>query len=64
VDWRKVDYNKDQRLSTEELIALLKILRDNPKKMLFDSEVGENLLTLDHPNFRRRVLFIADEFGL
>ncbi len=64
VDWRKVDYNMDRRLSTEELVALLKILRKNPKKMLFDSEVGANLLTLDHPNFRSRVLFIADEFGL
>jgi Zn-dependent protease with chaperone function len=64
VDWRKVDHDMDRRLSPEELTALLKILRDNPKKMLFDSEVGANLLTLDHPNFRRRVLFIAEEFGL
>jgi Zn-dependent protease with chaperone function len=64
VDWRKVDYDKDSRLSTEELIDLLKILRENPKKMLFDREVGANLLILDHPDFRRRVLFIAEEFGL
>jgi Zn-dependent protease with chaperone function len=64
VDWRKVDYDDDRRLSNEELIDLLRILRENPKKMLFDREVGVNLLTLDHPDFRRRVLFIADEFGL
>ena len=64
IDWRKVDYDKDRRLSTDELADLLKILRENPKKMLFDREVGVNLLTLDHPDFRRRVLFIADEFGL
>ncbi|OLS29473.1 MAG: hypothetical protein ThorAB25_16400 [Candidatus Thorarchaeota archaeon AB_25] len=64
VDWRKVDYDKDRRLSTEELNDLLKILRENPKKMLFDREVGANLLILDHPDFRRRVLFIAEEFGL
>jgi hypothetical protein len=64
VDWRGVDYDKDRRLSTEELTDLLKILRENPKKMLFDREVGVNLLTLDHPNFRKRILFIADEFGV
>ncbi|MFW9975087.1 MAG: hypothetical protein ACFFDQ_07485, partial [Candidatus Thorarchaeota archaeon] len=64
VDWRKVDYDEDRRLSNEELIDLLKLLRQNPQKMLFDREVGMNLLTLDHPDFRRRVLFIADEFGL
>ena len=64
VDWRDVDYNDDKRLSSEELIDLLKKLRDNPNKMLFDREVGANLLTLDHPDFRRRVLFIAEEFGL
>jgi Zn-dependent protease with chaperone function len=64
VDWRKVDYDKDQRLSTDELTDLLKILRENPQKMLFDREVGVNLLTLAHPDFRRRVLFIAEEFGL
>jgi Zn-dependent protease with chaperone function len=64
IDWRTVDYNEDRRLSSEELTELLKILRENPHKMLFDNEVGVNLLILDHPNFRRRVLFIADEFGL
>ena len=64
VDWRKVDYDEDRRLSTKELEALLKMLRENPKKMLFDREVGANLFTLDHPDFRSRVLFIADEFGV
>ncbi len=64
VDWRKVDYDQDRRLSSEELAELLKLLRSHPKKMLFDSEVGVNMLALDHPDFRRRVLFIADEFGL
>ena len=64
VDWREVDYDEDRRLSSLELTDLLKILRENPKKMLFDREVGTNLLTLDHPDFRRRILFIAEEFGL
>lgn len=64
IDWREVDYDKDKRLSKEELIDLLKILRENPQKMLFDQEVGVNLHTMDHPDMRRRILFIADEFGL
>jgi hypothetical protein len=64
VDWRKVDYDKDRRLSKEELADLLKLLRENPQKMLFDREVGVNFHTLGHPDFRRRVLFIADEFGM
>ncbi|MGQ4912570.1 MAG: M48 family metallopeptidase [Candidatus Thorarchaeota archaeon] len=64
VDWRKFDYDRDRRLSSEEIVDLLKKLRENPRKMMFDREVGVNLLTLDHPDFRRRVLFIADEFGM
>ena len=64
VDWRKVDYDHDRRLSSDELAELLKLLRSQPKKMLFDSEVGVNKLILDHPDFRRRILFIADEFEL
>ncbi|MGY5879285.1 MAG: M48 family metalloprotease [Candidatus Thorarchaeota archaeon] len=64
VDWRKVDYDGDRRLSTQEITDLLKLLRTQPTKMLFDMEVGTNLMIMDHPDFRRRVLFIADEFGL
>jgi len=64
VDWRKVDYDKDRRLSSQEITDLLKLLRTQPTKMLFDREVGVNLMAMDHPDFRRRVLFIADEFGL
>jgi Zn-dependent protease with chaperone function len=64
VDWREVDHDEDRRLSGSELTELLKMLRENPAKMLFDREVGANLLTLDHPDFRKRILFIAEEFGL
>ena len=64
VDWRTVDHDGDRHLSSQEIADLLKLLRAQPNKMLFDREVGANLMTLDHPDFRRRVLFIADEFGL
>ncbi|MCK4567587.1 MAG: M48 family metalloprotease [Candidatus Thorarchaeota archaeon] len=64
VDWRIVDHDGDRHLSSQEIAALLKLLRTQPNKMLFDREVGVNLMTLSHPDFRRRVLFIADEFGL
>jgi Zn-dependent protease with chaperone function len=64
VDWRKVDYNGDRRLSTEEIVDLLAMLRKNPSKMMFDSEVGRNLLMISHPDFRRRVISLADAFEL
>jgi hypothetical protein len=64
IDWRKVDHDGDRRLSPEEITELLKLLRSQPNKMMFDREVGVNMLILDHPDFRRRVLFIANEFGL
>ncbi len=64
VDWRKVDYDENRRLSSQEITDLLAMLRKQPQKMLFDMEVGVNLMTLDHPDFRRRILFLADEFGL
>jgi heat shock protein HtpX len=64
VDWKEVDHDGDRRLSNEEITELLKLLRSHPNKMLFDREVGVNMLILDHPDFRRRILFIADEFGL
>jgi len=64
VDWRAVDHDGNRHLSSQEIADLLKLLRTQPNKMLFDREVGANLMTLTHPDFRRRVLFIADEFGL
>ncbi|MHA2140372.1 MAG: M48 family metallopeptidase [Candidatus Thorarchaeota archaeon] len=64
IDWRSVDYDGDRRLSNDELRDLLELLRTNPKKLMFDSEVGKNLMALSHPDFRRRVLTIADSFGL
>ncbi|MFW9890037.1 MAG: M48 family metallopeptidase [Candidatus Thorarchaeota archaeon] len=64
IDWRSVDYDGDRRLSNDELKDLLNLLRTNPKKLMFDSEVGKNLMALSHPDFRRRVLTIADAFGL
>ncbi len=64
IDWRTVDYDGDRRLSAEELNDLLDILRNNPKKLMFDSEVSMNLLAVGHPDFRRRILTIADAFGL
>jgi hypothetical protein len=64
IDWRDVDYNGDRRLSNEELVDLLTILRKNPSKLMFDSETGVNILKLDHPDFRSRVLFLSDIFDI
>ncbi|MFW9954489.1 MAG: M48 family metallopeptidase [Candidatus Thorarchaeota archaeon] len=64
VDWREVDYDGDSRLSMDELNDLVSMLRKNPNKYMFDSETGTNLLMIDHPDFRRRVLFLADNCKL
>ncbi|MBD3406565.1 MAG: M48 family metalloprotease [Candidatus Lokiarchaeota archaeon] len=60
IDWRDADIDEDTRLSDEEISKLIKMLHQNPQKMLFDNEVGANILMLDHPDFRRRILFVAE----
>lgn len=64
IDWRSVDYDGDRRLSKDELHELLELLRKNPSKLMFTNEVGMNLLAVDHPDFRRRILTIAKAFAL
>ncbi len=64
IDWREVDVNGDRRLSSDEIGELVSLLRENPEKFMFDSEVGMNVLTIDHPDFRSRVLFLADNCEL
>ncbi len=64
VDWRAADTDGDERLDSDELAKLVGILRKDPEKLMFDSEVGKNFLLMDHPDFRRRILFIADALGI
>ncbi len=64
IDWRSADIDGDRRLSESELRRLVAELRNDPSGLLFDNEIGKNILVLDHPDFRRRVLFLADVFGL
>ncbi len=64
IDWREVDYDGDRRLSEEEMKDLISMLRENPTKFMFDNEVGMNILMMSHPDFRRRVLSLADAFSL
>jgi Zn-dependent protease with chaperone function len=64
IDWRQADQDGDFRLSTGEIQDLIRVLRENPKKFLFENEVDANILMLDHPDFRRRVLFLADAFDV
>ncbi|NWF95251.1 MAG: M48 family metalloprotease [Candidatus Thorarchaeota archaeon] len=64
IDWRSADSNSDQRLTGQELTDLVRLLRENPGKLLFDNEISQNLLAMDHPDFRSRVLFLADVYGV
>ncbi|MHA1577188.1 MAG: hypothetical protein ACTSU3_07490, partial [Candidatus Thorarchaeota archaeon] len=63
VNWKDVDKDGDRRITDEEVQALIKLLRDNPTKFMFMSEASKNILTMGHPDFRRRILFLADVFG-
>lgn len=62
VDWRNVDQDGDRRITDEEMQALIKLLRANPTKFMFRNEASKNILTMGHPDFRRRILFLADVF--
>ncbi len=64
LDWRDTDYDGDRRLSSDELKDFIAVLRTNPEKLMFESELGSNVLTLDHPDFGQRILFLADAFSL
>ena len=64
IDWRDSDYNSDHRLTGQELTDFIKLLKDNPNKMMFDSEIGNSVMLMDHPDFRRRVLSLAEVFSL
>ncbi|MHA1247617.1 MAG: M48 family metallopeptidase [Candidatus Thorarchaeota archaeon] len=64
VDWRRIDLDGDERLDREELDRLLATLRNNPDMLMFDNEVGKSMMMLDHPDFRRRILFLADVLQL
>lgn len=62
VDWRDADQDGDLRLSSQEIRNFIETLRKYPNKFLFENEIDENILMLDHPDFRRRILFLADAF--
>jgi Zn-dependent protease with chaperone function len=64
IDWRDTDYDGDRRLSSDELNDFIIALRTNPEKLMFESEIGSNILTLDHPDFGKRILFLADAFSM
>lgn len=64
IDWREVDYNRDERLDDEELVDLVDLLRNNPRKLMFTNEVGAKLLMIGHPDFRKRILKLANHYGL
>ncbi|MFW9922960.1 MAG: M48 family metallopeptidase [Candidatus Thorarchaeota archaeon] len=62
IDWLLVDKDKDLYLNDEELLQLVKIIKENPNKELFeeDLEKHHSLLGSDHPTMRERILFLFD----
>lgn len=62
IDWLLVDKDKDLYLNDEELDHLVKIIKENPDKELFEEDLQKHhsILGSDHPTMRERILFLAD----
>ncbi|MBD3192406.1 MAG: M48 family metalloprotease [Candidatus Heimdallarchaeota archaeon] len=59
IDWRLVDKDKDLYLNDEEIDYLIKELRNNPNKELFEDELSKMSFFLrDYPSLKERILFI------
>ncbi|MHA1636845.1 MAG: hypothetical protein ACTSUB_02415, partial [Candidatus Thorarchaeota archaeon] len=62
INWREADQDGDTRIATSEMKSFIQLLRTNPTKFMFTNELSADTLTLGHPDFRRRIIFLADAF--
>ncbi len=62
IDWLLVDKNKDSYLSEDEIEGLIKTIKANPEKELFEEEIQKRrtILGFDHPSIKQRLLFLYD----
>ncbi|RLI69582.1 MAG: hypothetical protein DRO63_00570 [Candidatus Gerdarchaeota archaeon] len=61
-NWAVMGTNSDQFLNDEEIEQLVAAIKNNPDKELFeaDFQVQQELLPVDHPTIRSRILFLFD----
>ncbi|HUU78316.1 MAG TPA: M48 family metalloprotease [candidate division Zixibacteria bacterium] len=64
IDWQLVDKDQDSYLKVDEIENLIKIIKDNPNKELFENDLEQrrNILGLDHPSMKERILFLYHAF--
>lgn len=60
IDWFLVDKDKDRYLKDEEIESLIKTIKQNPDKELFEEDIQKQKLLLgtDHPSVKERILFL------
>ena len=62
INWEYADVDHSGYLDREEIRNLVLELKKNPHAMLFRNEESKVSLFLDHPNIRKRILFVYDTF--
>ncbi|MHA1448365.1 MAG: M48 family metallopeptidase [Candidatus Hodarchaeales archaeon] len=60
IDWREVDVDGNLNLDDEEIKEFIKILKENPSKLLFENEFATHGMFKNYPSFRDRILFLMD----
>lgn len=63
-NWRDFDFDKNEYLDGSELKVYLQTLLNEPDKYLFSNEISINRFQREHPDFRRRILNIWDNYPL
>ncbi len=62
IDWLSIDKDKDLYLQDEEIDNLIKIIKRNPEKELFEEEIQKRrtIIGYDHPSIKQRILFLYE----
>ena len=60
IDWLLVDKDQDMYLKDNEIDSLIKTIKNNPEKELFEEEINRKrtVLGYDHPSIKQRILFL------
>ncbi|MHA2297165.1 MAG: M48 family metallopeptidase [Candidatus Hodarchaeales archaeon] len=62
IDWREVDKNGNLNLDDDEIDDFVKMLYENPSKLLFENELATHGLFKNYPSFRDRIMFIIENY--
>ncbi len=62
-EWRNFDWDRSGHLDAAETAALVKELREDPRRMIYRQFLQSGAEWASHPSVRRRVLFLYDLFA-